>query len=73
MTLSGVAADLLPIHYLDTDGDHVPELVLQFDRAALERYLATADELSVTVTGEVRDVTWFTGTQHLRGVADLRR
>ncbi len=73
VTLSGVAADLLPIHYLDTDGDHVPELVLQFDRAALERYLATADELSVTVTGEVRDVTWFTGTQHLRGVADLRR
>jgi subtilisin family serine protease len=57
-----------PVSYEDTNGDGVIELVVMFDRAAFEAIVPEGDSVPVTVTGEVRDTTWFTGTDHIRTI-----
>jgi sugar lactone lactonase YvrE len=55
-----------PVDFVDENHDGVEEVVLKFDRAAVEAILPEGDRIPVTVTGEVRNRTWFTGTAAIR-------
>jgi len=69
VSIGGVIfANPSPISYSDENGDGIMELVVKFDRAALEAILIEGDSVPVTVTGEVRDTTWFTGTDYIRAI-----
>jgi subtilisin family serine protease len=57
-----------PIAYADDNHDGILELVVKFDRAAFEALVPTGDQVPITVTGEVRDQTWFTGTTYVRTI-----
>jgi subtilisin family serine protease len=56
-----------PVELTDESGDGVPELLVRFDRAALEQLLAPGDN-QVVLTGEVRDITWFRGAATVRAL-----
>jgi hypothetical protein len=55
-----------PVSYSDENGDGIQELVLKFDRSDFEGLAFEGDAVPVTVTGEVHDQTWFTGTDTMR-------
>jgi hypothetical protein len=57
-----------PAAYADEDGDGVEEVIVKFDRAAFEALFPEGDAIPVTVIGEVRDRTWFRGTDTIRAV-----
>ena len=68
--LSSVTLNGLPlpqevrVSFGDSNEDGIEELILRLDR---ESFLAALGEGSVvTVTGEVRETTWFTGTSSVR-------
>jgi hypothetical protein len=50
------------------NGDGILELVVKFDREAFQALVPEGSTVDVTVTGEVHDVTWFTGTDTLRTI-----
>jgi hypothetical protein len=67
VSLNGqIPAEPRPIDFIDENHDGVEEIVLKFDRAAVEAILMEGDRIPVTVTGEVRNRTWFTGTATIR-------
>ena len=57
-----------PISYSDDNDDGTLELVVKFDRAAFQALVPQGDSVAVTVTGEVRDTTWFVGTTYVRAI-----
>jgi hypothetical protein len=57
-----------PIEYTDENFDGIEELAVKFDREAFEGVVPDGDDVPVTVTGEVRDTTWFTGTDMIRAI-----
>jgi hypothetical protein len=57
-----------PFEYTDENFDGIMELVVKFDRAAFQALAPEGDDVPVTVTGEVRDTTWFTGTDTIRAI-----
>jgi hypothetical protein len=61
-------ANPAPIAFEDGNGDGVDELIVKFDREAFEALVPEGDDVPVTVTGEVRDTTWFTGTDSIRTI-----
>jgi hypothetical protein len=61
-------ANPTPISYEDSNGDGILELVVKFDRQAFLALVPEGDDVPVTVTGEVHDQTWFTGTDHIRAM-----
>jgi hypothetical protein len=63
-----VFANPSPIDYTDENGDGILELVVKFDRQAVQALLAEGDSVPVTITGEVHDVTWFRGTDLIRTI-----
>jgi hypothetical protein len=69
VSIGGVLfAEPAPISYEDSNGDGVLELIVKFDRAAFEALVPEGDSVPVTVTGEVRDTVWFTGTDYIRTI-----
>ncbi len=69
VSLNGqVFARPAPIAFEDGNGDGVEELVVKFDRAAVESILPEGSSIPVTVTGEVRKTTWFRGTTSIRAI-----
>ncbi len=54
--------------YSDENHDGVLERVVRFDRQQFQALVPEGDSVEVTITGEVHDVTWFTGTDHIRVV-----
>ena len=55
-----------PITIVDDDGDGVEEMILKFNRADLEAVLTDGESVALTLTGEVQNKTWFSGTDHIR-------
>ncbi|HKY33809.1 MAG TPA: S8 family serine peptidase [Candidatus Polarisedimenticolia bacterium] len=61
-----VTALSLPVEFTDENENGVEEIVVRFDRAAVEALLPEGDSVPVTVQGEVTDVQWFRGTSSVR-------
>jgi subtilisin family serine protease/DNA-binding beta-propeller fold protein YncE len=69
VSLNGhVFAKPKPISFEDGNRDGVEELVVKFDRAAVEAILPEGSSIPVTVTGEVRKTIWFKGTATIRAI-----
>lgn len=62
----GVPADVSSVTFKDGNHDGIEEMVLRFNRAAVEATLPEGNAVEVTVTGEVRDRTWFRGVDTIR-------
>ena len=69
VSLAGVPALAAPVHVYDTNRDGVPELILQFDAAGINRALSGNRTPEVTIDGEILDTVWFLSSRYLRGVA----
>jgi hypothetical protein len=66
--LNGISAPP-PASIAFEDDDGVPEMILRIDRDALAAVLPAGPGFPLTITGEVRDRTWFRGTAILRVIA----
>jgi hypothetical protein len=65
--LNGMLPPLVPrTSFEDGNGDGRLELILKFDRQSVQALLPEGQAVPVTVTGEVRDRTWFRATAILR-------
>jgi len=67
-TLESLFAEPSPVSFEDRNRDGVPEIVVRFDRESFARLLPEGDQIPVTVTGEVADTVWFTGTGQIRTI-----
>ncbi|HKY33808.1 MAG TPA: S8 family serine peptidase [Candidatus Polarisedimenticolia bacterium] len=61
-----VPALLFPVEYTDENENGIEEVVLRFDRDALDAILPPDAVVDITVQGEVADVQWFRGTTTAR-------
>jgi len=61
-----VPAQPSPIAYSDENGNGIQELVVKFNRQAVEATLGQGSSVPVTIQGEVLDTTWFRGTTTAR-------
>jgi hypothetical protein len=50
----------------DCDDDGIAELMVKFDRSAVQEILEAGDEVEITVTGELNDDTKFEGSDTIR-------
>ncbi|HET9251457.1 MAG TPA: S8 family serine peptidase [Candidatus Eisenbacteria bacterium] len=55
-----------PISYEDKDADGLPEGAYKFGRLPLLSILPDGNSVPVEVIGELEDITWFSGTDHIR-------
>jgi len=62
----GVPAETKWVGIGDYDGDGIIDLMVKFDRAAVQSILDAGDEVEVTVSGELTDSTLFEGTDTIR-------
>jgi hypothetical protein len=67
-TLGSLYAESSPVSFEDRNRDGIQEIVVYFDREAFERLLPEGDQIPVTVTGELADTVWFTGTDQVRPI-----
>ena len=56
------------VSYSDLDADGIEEIVLKFNRAAVEAVLPLGQSVPLTIYGEVADVQWFRGTAMVRTI-----
>ena len=61
-----IPAESHPTGIGDNDNDGIPDLMVKFDRAAVQQMLQTGNEVEITVTGELTDGTLFEGTDTIR-------
>ena len=61
-----VPAESHPTGIGDEDDDGVPDLMVKFDREAVQKILQAGDEVDITVTGELKDETSFEGSDTIR-------
>ncbi|MGE5175287.1 MAG: S8 family serine peptidase [Hyphomicrobiales bacterium] len=61
----GVVPDA-PIGYDDKDGNGLEEAAFKFPRIQLVGILPTGDNVAVEMIGEVKDASWFQGTDYVR-------
>ena len=57
-----ILAELEPTEVGDNDNDGIADLMVKFDRSAVEAILEPAEEVELTVTGELNDGTAFEGS-----------
>jgi subtilisin family serine protease len=57
-----------PIEFTDENSDGVEELAVKFNRAEFEGVVPEGDDIPVTITGEVLNTAWFTGTDIIRAI-----
>ncbi|MGH9869077.1 MAG: S8 family serine peptidase [Candidatus Polarisedimenticolia bacterium] len=55
-----------PVEFTDENLNGIEEIVVRFDRDAVDAVLPDGASVSVTVQGEVADVQWFRGTTTVR-------
>ena len=61
-----VPAESRPTGVGDCDDDGIAELMVKFDRSAVQEILEAGDEVEITVTGELNDDTKFEGSDMIR-------
>jgi len=61
-----VPAESRPTGVGDCDDDDIAELMVKFDRSAVQEILEAGDEVGITVTGELNDDTKFEGSDTIR-------
>ncbi len=61
-----VPAESRPTGIGDCDGDGIAELMVKFDRSAVQEILEEGNEVEITVTGELNDDTKFEGSGAIR-------
>jgi hypothetical protein len=61
-----VPAESRPTGIGDCDDDGIAELMVKFDRSAVQEILEAGDEVEITVTGELNDDTKFEGSDTIR-------
>jgi len=61
-----VPAESHPTEIGDNDDDGIVDLMVKFDRAAVQQILPAGDEVEITVTGELNDGTSFAGNDTIR-------
>ena len=67
VTLNGtVPADAEKSQMGDFNENGIPDWAFKFPRAAVEAVLPVGDPVTVTITGEVEDTIWFTGSDDIR-------
>ena len=49
----------------DYDGDGIPDLMVKFDRAAVQEILSAGDDIEITISGEVAGIA-FEGSDTIR-------
>lgn len=67
-------AESHPVSYADLDRDGIPELIVQFLDETFDDCLPRNPPDGVhivTLTGEIEDQAWFTGTAYLRGIVQI--
>ncbi|TMQ66477.1 MAG: choice-of-anchor D domain-containing protein [Candidatus Eisenbacteria bacterium] len=55
-----------PLSFSDDDHDGLVGIGYKFDRSELAGFLPAGDDVPVELIGELADLTWFRGTDHLR-------
>ena len=61
-----VPAEDHPTDIGDYDNDGIPDLMVKFNRQAVQDILELGDNVAITVTGEITDGTRFMGTDYIR-------
>ena len=61
---SQVQAELKPIGIGDYDNDGIPDLMVKFNRSAVQDILETGDE--VIITGKLTDIIYFEGSDTIK-------
>jgi len=61
-----VPAELHPTEIGDEDDDGVPDLMVKFDRSAVQQILQVGDNVEITVAGELQDDSPFKGSDTIR-------
>ena len=64
-----VPAESRPTGVGDYDDDGIAELMVKFDRSAIQEILEAGDEVEITVTGELNDDTKFEGSDTIRVIS----
>lgn len=58
-----------PTEVGDYDGDGIPDLMVKFDRAAVQTILTVSEQVEITITGEVAGIA-FEGSDSIRVIND---
>lgn len=61
-----VSAEDHPTNISDYDNDGIPDLMVKFDREAVQGILEPGESVAITVTGKLFDWTWFEGIDYIR-------
>lgn len=64
--LDTISAEAHPTEIGDYDADDIADLLVKFDRSAVQEILEVGEEVEITVTGELTDGTPFEGSDTIR-------
>jgi len=63
-----VPARAFPVDFTDENDNGIEEIVVRFNRAAVEAVLSEGAVVPITVQGEIPDQAWFRGTTTVRAI-----
>ncbi len=64
-----VSAEQKPTEVGDYDKDGIPDLMVKFDRAEVEKIITAGDEVKITISGQLTDGKKFAGSDTIRVIS----